>query len=78
VGFLTCLGAIIWLESYAPVLLGLKAARLRRETGNLNLRSKYDRGISPAEYFKRSLKRPMKMLIFCPTILALGLIMGLA
>jgi hypothetical protein len=78
VGFLTCLGAIVWRESYALILLERKAARLRRETGNPNLRSKYDNGISPAEYFKRSLKRPMKMLIFCPTILALGLVMSLA
>jgi hypothetical protein len=78
VGFLTCLGAIVWRESYAPILLERKAASLRRETGNPNLRSKYDNGISPAEYFKRSLKRPMKMLIFCPTILALGLVMSLA
>ena len=77
-GVLTCLGAIIWRESYAPILLERKAAKLRAETGNTNLRSKYDRGISPLEYYKRSISRPMKMLIFSPTILALAIIMGLA
>lgn len=53
-------------ESYAPVLLQRRVDRLRKETGNEMLRSKLDIGLSPADYFKRSIVRPLKMLVFSP------------
>jgi hypothetical protein len=55
-------------ETYPPTLLAKKAARLRKETGNPNLRSKMDLNIPPAEVFKRSIVRPMKMLFFSPIV----------
>lgn len=55
-------------ESYAPVLLERKAARLRRETGNNMLRSKLDAGLSPRDYFKRGIVRPFRMLFLSPIV----------
>ncbi|KAK3496428.1 major facilitator superfamily domain-containing protein [Neurospora crassa] len=53
-------------ESYAPVLLQRRVDRLRKETGNDMLRSKLDIGLSPKDYFKRGIVRPLKMLVFSP------------
>ncbi|KAF2108998.1 major facilitator superfamily domain-containing protein [Lophiotrema nucula] len=55
-------------ETYAPVLLERKAARLRKETGNQNLRSKMAIDIPASEIFKRSIVRPMKMLFTSPIV----------
>ncbi|KAK3367591.1 major facilitator superfamily domain-containing protein [Podospora didyma] len=60
-------------ESYAPVLLQRKVDRLRKETGNDLLRSKLDSGLSPTDYFKRSIVRPMRMLVFSPLCLVFAL-----
>ncbi|WPJ65756.1 hypothetical protein SMAC4_04925 [Sordaria macrospora] len=53
-------------ESYAPILLQGRVDRLRKETGNELLRSKLDIGLSPKDYFKRSIVRPLKMLVLSP------------
>jgi len=53
-------------ETYAPIILQRKVERLRKETGNDMLRSKLDIGLSPQEYFKRGIVRPMKLLVFSP------------
>ncbi|KAF7561454.1 hypothetical protein G7046_g2679 [Stylonectria norvegica] len=65
-------------ETYAPVILQRKAIRLQKETGNLRLRSKLDAGLSPADYFKRGILRPFKMLAFSPVCIICGLYVGLA
>ena len=65
-------------ESYAPVLLERKAARLRKETGNPALRSKMDTGESATELLKRSIVRPLKMLIGSPVCLICALYVGIA
>ncbi|KAM5350585.1 hypothetical protein ACJ41O_007090 [Fusarium nematophilum] len=65
-------------ETYAPVLLERKTKRLRKETGNERLRSKLDAGLSPADYFKRGILRPFKMLVFSPICIICGLYVGLA
>jgi hypothetical protein len=44
-----------------------KAKRLRAETGNDQLVSKLDNGLTPTQLFKFSIIRPAKML-FCSTI----------
>ena len=49
-------------ETYAPVILARKTARLRKETGNLELRSKLDSGLSTRDLFLFSIIRPAKML----------------
>lgn len=74
---LTILCFIFWKESYAPIILARKAARLRKETGNSSLRSKYDIGLSPRAHLKRGIGRAVKMLLFSPIVLALSVYMGL-
>jgi MFS family permease len=59
---------ILLRETYAPVILERKAARLRKETGNQSLRSKLDSDTSRNAYIKRSIVRPMHMLIFSPIV----------
>ncbi|KAI3325568.1 MFS general substrate transporter [Xylariaceae sp. AK1471] len=59
-------------ESYAPVVLERKVARLRKETGNDMLRSKLDQGLSTADFFKRGLIRPLKMLARSPIIVIMA------
>lgn len=72
------LGMLVFLrETYAPVLLERKAERLRKETGNMNLKSKMDHGLTPKAYLARSLVRPMKMLIFSPVVFFLSLYMAI-
>jgi MFS family permease len=63
-------------ESYGPVILGRKTKRLRRETGNLNLRSALDDGTDPKEVFKISIFRPLKMLFFNPIVFLMSLYMA--
>ncbi|KAF2176662.1 MFS general substrate transporter [Zopfia rhizophila CBS 207.26] len=72
-GFFSILMVIFARETYAPVLLERKAARLRKETGNPNLRSKLASDIPPADLFKRSIIRPMKMLLFSPIVLLMSI-----
>ncbi|KAK8254788.1 major facilitator superfamily domain-containing protein [Phyllosticta capitalensis] len=60
---------ILW-ETYAPVLVGRKTARLRKETGNPNLRNALDEGLSHKERFALAVVRPTKML-FCSPIVAI-------
>ena len=55
-------------ETYPVVLLERKAARLRKETGNSQYRSKLASNLTPRELFKHSIIRPLKMLICCPIV----------
>ena len=61
-------------ETNAAVLLGWKAARLRKETGNAALVSKMDRGLRPRQLFLRAIIRPIKLLILSPIVLLLSLL----
>jgi MFS family permease len=65
-------------ETYAPVLLQRKTKRLQKETGNMNLRSKLDNGLTPKDHWKLNLIRPMKMLFLSPIVLPLTVYMGFA
>lgn len=64
-------------ETYAVVILNRKAARLRKETGNLALTSITDSTLTPIALFKRSLIRPLKLLLLSPIVLALSLFSAL-
>ncbi|KAL1623596.1 hypothetical protein SLS56_008236 [Neofusicoccum ribis] len=55
-------------ETYAPVLLSRKAARLRKETSNPALRSKLDTEVPHKELLLRSVVRPTKMLFLSPLV----------
>lgn len=62
-GIVSALMLVFLKETYPVVLLERKAARLRKSTGNSNLRSTMTVSASPAELFKRAVFRPLKMLI---------------
>lgn len=55
---------LVLRETYAVTLLKWKTKRLQKETGNKELRSRLDTGISKKEILKRAVVRPTKMLIF--------------
>ncbi|CAF9934272.1 hypothetical protein IMSHALPRED_009653 [Imshaugia aleurites] len=63
-------------ESYPPIILERKAKRLRKETGNENLKSKLASPLSPAALFKISIVRPLRLLLFSPIVLALSTYMA--
>jgi hypothetical protein len=64
-------------ESYAFTILDRKAKRLRKETGNDNLRSVMDTGRSTKDVFKLAIVRPTKMLLFSPIVFLLSLYMAI-
>ncbi|EEP81636.1 predicted protein [Uncinocarpus reesii 1704] len=59
-------------ESYPYVILKRKTERLRKETGNQDLRSALDTGRTPRQLFAFTILRPLKMLI-SPIIFLLSL-----
>ncbi|RYP05067.1 hypothetical protein DL765_009962 [Monosporascus sp. GIB2] len=59
-------------ESYPFVVLERKTERLRRQTGNMHLRSALDTGMTPRELFAFSILRPLKMLLL-PIVFLLSL-----
>ncbi|RYP81035.1 hypothetical protein DL770_006025 [Monosporascus sp. CRB-9-2] len=78
-GAIVLLGCFLFLpETYPPRLLHLKAARLRKATGNQLLRSKYDKGQTPAQLFCLSVIRPTKMLVRSPIIVIVSLFLAVA
>lgn len=75
-GVMTVATFLTMRESYAPTVLQKKVQRLRKETGNENLRSKLDKGLSPKEIFLRAIVRPLKMLCLSPIVFSLSLYMA--
>lgn len=63
-------------ETYPPILLERKAERLRKETGNPNLKAKLSSTLPPRDLFKLAIVRPFKMLLFSPIVLALSTFMA--
>jgi hypothetical protein len=60
-------------ETSAKVILDRKAKRLRKVTGNLNLRSKLAHTITPKQVLVQALVRPTTLLVRSPIVLALSL-----
>jgi len=75
-GLFGSLSLIFMRETYAPVILERKTKRLRKQTGNEELRSKLDVGLSPKELFLHSIIRPCKMLIKSPLVLLTSIFVG--
>ncbi|RLL95262.1 hypothetical protein CFD26_104670 [Aspergillus turcosus] len=65
-------------ESYEPVLLQRRVDQLRKETGNMTLRSKLAQNISARDNFIRSIVRPTKMLFLSPIVAIFSLYLGIA
>ncbi|KAJ5762507.1 uncharacterized protein N7511_005889 [Penicillium nucicola] len=65
---------IVWYrESYGPVVLERKAARLRKSTGNPHLRSIHDKGKLDRRLFLSALARPLKLLFGSPIVFLMAL-----
>ncbi len=64
-------------ETYGPVLLARKAARLRKETGNNSLRSTASVSRSK-QVILRNVTRPAKMLMLSPIVPICSLYIGIA
>ncbi|KAJ0419627.1 major facilitator superfamily domain-containing protein [Aspergillus carlsbadensis] len=66
-------------ETYAPVIMRRKTARLAKELGRTDLRSAYDpeEGISPANILKQGFKRPILLLFKSPIISFLATYMSI-
>jgi len=63
-------------ETYAPIILERKTRRLRKETGNPNLRSKLEPPLKGTKYFVEAIIRPLRMLVLSPVVLALSVYVG--
>lgn len=76
-GAIAAFGFIFYRETYAPVILKWKVAKLRKETGNQNLHTVFDLNQVP---FKQQLftaiTRPIRLLFLHPIIQGLGLYMA--
>lgn len=59
---------VVGRETYAPIILEKRAAKLRKETGNSAIRSKLANDLPPKEIFIRAISRPMKMLFLSPIV----------
>jgi uncharacterized membrane protein YedE/YeeE len=56
-------------ETYHPVLLSRRLKKLRRETGNENLRLESEMNLSKHKALSHALGLPLKLLIFSPVVL---------
>jgi MFS family permease len=65
--------AFVGRETFHQTILNKKVVRLRKETGNANLRSKLNNNLPPREVFIRAIARPMKMLFFSPIVFLMSL-----
>lgn len=72
-GAVLLLGTIFLRETYPVVILERKTQWMIRETGNQNLVSALHDPTPPRELFKRTIVRPVKMLILSPIVLLLSI-----
>ncbi|KAK8061900.1 hypothetical protein PG994_008266, partial [Apiospora phragmitis] len=64
-------------ETNGSVLLQRKAAKLRRATGNAQLRPKTAKQLTPREMLMAAIVRPIKLLVFSPIVLLMSLYTGI-
>lgn len=77
-GGTAAIGTLIFMrETHPNTLLERKAARIRRETGNPAIRSKYDKGLKGRQVLIASLIRPTQLLIFSPVVLIMSIYVAL-
>lgn len=67
------IGFLFLRETYKVTILERKAKRLRRQTGNMSLRSKYQSNISGPALFRKTMVRPVKMFFLSPIVCILSL-----
>ncbi|KAJ3579442.1 hypothetical protein NPX13_g1125 [Xylaria arbuscula] len=76
-GIASIMTFVFMRETHPNILLERRAARLRRETGNPAIRSKFDNGLEGRQVLFASLIRPTKLLIFSPVVLIMSLYVAL-
>ncbi|KAF2757377.1 MFS multidrug transporter [Pseudovirgaria hyperparasitica] len=69
-------GLVFLRETYAPILLARKAARLRKETGNQALHTEYDSDLKFTKKLSTALVRPSRLLGTQPIVQVLALYMA--
>ena len=77
VGVIAIAALFFMRETYAPTILERRAKRLRKETGNPNLRSKLAIDLPPRQLFMQSITRPMKLLLLSPICTLMSLYMAI-
>jgi multidrug resistance protein len=77
-GFGTIISFLFIDETYAPVLLAKKTKRLRKETGNQELRSRLESKVDKKTTFLIAIVRPTKMLLFSPIVTAICVYISVA
>lgn len=65
-GVLSVALLLLGRETYHAVILQRKVERLRKETGNPNLRHKLDDGLTAGRHLRHGISRPLKLLIRSP------------
>ena len=76
--FIVTILTFVFLKETNPVIvLERKAKKLRKETGNQNLKSALESNISGKDLLILSLKRPFKLLFISPIVLSLSVLMGI-
>ncbi|KAI0440062.1 major facilitator superfamily domain-containing protein [Xylaria telfairii] len=72
------IGTLVFMrETHPNILLKRKAKRLRRETGNPELKSKFDKGLKGWQILVESVIRPTQLLIFSPVVLVISIYVAL-
>ncbi|KAF2659727.1 membrane transporter [Lophiostoma macrostomum CBS 122681] len=64
-------------ETYPPILLDRKVARLKKETGNQNLRTALEVERNATHVFARSIIRPLRLLFLSPIVSILSIYQGI-
>lgn len=64
-------------ETYPPILLDRKVARLKKETGNQNLRTALNVDRKASALFGRSIIRPLRLLFLSPIVATFSLYQGI-
>jgi len=77
-GPLQVLLLVAFRETYRVRILDVKAAKLRRETGNLQLRSKYENDGKNKRLPIKTMLRPLRLLARSPVVLFVGVVGGIA
>lgn len=68
IGFL-----LLYRETYKVVVLSRKVRRLRKQTENEHLHTRYTTDVSPIRLLGQSIARPMKLLLLSPIILLVSI-----
>lgn len=67
------IGFFFMHETYKVTILERKAKRIRKETGNMLIRSKYQSDLNAGALFRKTMFRPAKMLLLSPIVQIISL-----